>query len=98
MRSAKAGMVASTNRAAFTDHHRAYHRVRFNGAAAFLGLGQGRLHPKKVFSAHAGSVLSGFLEGSSRGRRPGGVRLGLGTGAGAGGTGPRLTAGAGGGF
>jgi hypothetical protein len=60
VRASEAGMVALTERTAFAHNHRAYHGVRFDGSTAFFSLDQGHLHPKEIFTAHAGSVLRAF--------------------------------------
>ena len=59
--------MAQADDLAIPDDHRADHGVGLDQAPAFLGLAEGEIHPGKVVSAHAGSILVGrFKTGKTR--------------------------------
>ena len=77
---AEAGMVADADEPAIADDDRADHRIGLDQAPTFLGFAEGEIHPGKVVSVHAGSVLVAELQNgktkvanSSRRRVPGAV-------------------------
>ncbi len=54
MRTAEAFMTAQPDHSPRAYHHGARHGVRFDGAAAQLGLGQSQVHPFQVGGARDG--------------------------------------------